>query len=442
MKSIDKIPTGKIKRASQLVKAGVKVGGNYVKHYGNKLIQPDLDRSQLDEANAEEIYNSLKHLKGSALKAAQMLSMDKHILPQAYLDKFSLAQFQVPPLSAPLVRKSFRQALGQNPEEIFDDFDAESVAAASIGQVHRARLGSQELAVKIQYPGVAESISSDLAIVKPIALRMFKLNAADVEHFFQEVKGKLIEETDYVLELQQSQAMASDSAPVPGVRFPRYYPELSGPRILTMDWMEGQQLSAFARSEASQASRNRVGQVLWDWYMFQMHRLRRLHADPHPGNFLVDAQEQLVAIDFGCIKAIPEDFYTPYFELSTPEVLADPEAVRSRLQALKLIEAQDSRAEQKRLVECFLEIGTLIARPYLQSSFHFGNDAFFKEINAMSERMARDPQLRQLINGRGSRHFLYVNRSFFGLYMLLHELRAEVETQHFLDLFSISLPQA
>jgi len=431
MKSIDKIPTGKIQRASKLVQTGVKVGGNYLKYYGEKLTQPDLDRSKLDEANAEEIYNSLKSLKGSALKAAQMLSMEKNILPQAYTDKFSLAQFQVPPLSAPLVRKTFKQYLGHPPETLFDHFEAESVAAASIGQVHKAHKDGQALAVKLQYPGVAESISSDLAIVKPIALRLFNLSADDVEHYFQEVKAKLLEETDYGLELRQSQAMVEACRHLPGLRFPRYYPDCSSTRILTMDWMDGEQLSHFAERNPSLSERTQVAQTLWDWYMFQMHQLRLIHADPHPGNFLVDAQQQLIAIDFGCLKSIPADFYTPYFDLSSPETLANRERLLSCLEQLEILRPSDSAEDRAYLAQTFWEMGTLISRPFYQERFDFSDDAFFAQINEMGERFGRDSRLRKLSSGRGSRHFLYVNRTFFGLYMLQHSLRAEIDTQQY-----------
>jgi hypothetical protein len=91
---------------------GFKVGGNYVAYYGEKIVNPSLNRDKLNESNAEDIYDGLKNLKGSALKVAQMLSMDKSIMPQQYVDKFSLSQFSVPPLSAPLVRKTFKKYLG------------------------------------------------------------------------------------------------------------------------------------------------------------------------------------------------------------------------------------------------------------------------------------------------------------------------------------------
>ncbi|MEM0932844.1 MAG: AarF/ABC1/UbiB kinase family protein, partial [Bacteroidota bacterium] len=97
MKTLDSIPTSKIERAGKLVKTGVKIGGNYVKYYGKKLVNPEVTKEELNENNAEDIYDGLKSLKGSALKVAQMLSMEKNLLPRAYVEKFSLSQFSVPP---------------------------------------------------------------------------------------------------------------------------------------------------------------------------------------------------------------------------------------------------------------------------------------------------------------------------------------------------------
>ncbi|MGB8704257.1 MAG: AarF/UbiB family protein, partial [Gillisia sp.] len=215
MKTIDKIPTGKLGRTGKMVQTGVKIGGNYLKYYGKKAFDSEFSREELDENNASDIYDGLKSLKGSALKVAQMLSMEKSLLPSAYVEKFSLAQFSVPPLSAPLVRKTFKKYNGKYPEELYDTFATHSVNAASIGQVHQAVKYGKKLAVKIQYPGVADSISSDLAMVKPIATRMFNLQGKDSEKYFQEVESKLLEETDYVLEVKQSKFISEACSHIP-----------------------------------------------------------------------------------------------------------------------------------------------------------------------------------------------------------------------------------
>ncbi|UAB86244.1 AarF/ABC1/UbiB kinase family protein [Zunongwangia sp. SCSIO 43204] len=433
MKSIDKIPTGKIGRTSKLVQTGAKIGGNYLKYYSKKAFNKELTRDDLDRDNASDIYDGLKSLKGSALKVAQMLSMEKSLLPSAYVEKFSLAQFSVPPLSAPLVRKTFKKYNGNYPEELYDEFTSQSVNAASIGQVHRATKNGKKLAVKIQYPGVADSISSDLAMVKPIATRMFNLQGKDSEKYFKEVEGKLLEETDYILEVKQSKEISQACAHIPNLKFPQYYEELSSERIITMDWMDGQHLSDFAKSNKDQEKANKVGQALWDFYMFQMHGLKEVHADPHPGNFLVDKAGNLIAIDFGCIKKVPDDFYVPYFELAKKENINDPEFFNEKLYELEILRKDDTENEIRYFSALFHEMLNLFTSPFHSETFDFSDEGFWNSITKLSEKYSKDEELRKMNGNRGSKHFLYINRTFFGLYNLLHDLEAKVEINRFRD---------
>ncbi|NNC34537.1 MAG: AarF/ABC1/UbiB kinase family protein [Croceitalea sp.] len=431
MKTLDKIPTGKIERAGKLVKTGVKIGGNYVKYYGKKLVNPELSKEELNEDNAEDIYDGLKSLKGSALKVAQMLSMEKNLLPSAYVEKFSLSQFSVPPLSAPLVRKTFKKYLGKYPEDVFDTFERDSINAASIGQVHKATKDGKELAVKIQYPGVADSISSDLALVKPIAIRMFNLQGKDSDKYFKEVEHKLVEETDYILELKQSEEITNACAMIPNMEFPKYYSSLSSERIITMDWMKGSHLSEFAKTEFSDALGNKLGQALWNFYMYQIHGLRKVHADPHPGNFLVSERDTLIAIDFGCIKAIPDEFYIPYFELAKKENIANDAIFTKKLYELEILTPTDSARELEFFTALFKEMLTLFTSPFNEEQFDFGSDIFWAKIADLSKRYSKDEQIRKMNGNRGSKHFLYMNRTFFGLYNLLHDLKAKVKVNQF-----------
>ncbi|MFD1095316.1 ABC1 kinase family protein [Salegentibacter chungangensis] len=427
MKTIDKIPTGKIGRTSKLVKTGVKIGGNYLKYYGKKALDSKLTRDELDESNAEDIYNSLKSLKGSALKVAQMLSMEKNLLPTAYVEKFSLAQFSVPPLSAPLVRKTFKKYHGAYPEELYDTFATQSVNAASIGQVHQATKDGKKLAVKIQYPGVADSISSDLAMVKPIALSMFNMQGQDSEKYFKEVESKLLEETDYKLELQQSREISEACSAIGNLRFPKYYEELSSERIITMDWMEGRHLSEFAKLNTDQEKADKIGQALWDFYMFQIHGLKAVHADPHPGNFLVDKDTNLIAIDFGCVKRLPEEFYTPYFELTKKENFENTEFFREKLTELEILRPDDSEKETKYFSEMYYNMLSLFTIPLQAETFNFADDELLNSIAGLSERYSMDKELRRMNGNRGSKHFLYISRTFMGLYSLLNALGAKIK---------------
>lgn len=431
MKTLDKIPVNKIERAGQLVKTGFKVGGNYIAYYGEKIVNPSLTKEKLNENNAEDIYDGLKNLKGSALKVAQMLSMDKNIMPRAYVEKFSLAQFSVPPLSAPLVRKTFKKYLGIFPDELYDTFTPDSMHAASIGQVHRASKDGKSLAVKIQYPGVAESISSDLAIVKPFATKMFNLQGKDSERYFKEVENKLLEETDYELELRQGVSIAKACVAIANLRFPKYYPELSSKKIISMDWMEGEHLSEFTAHNQDRNLGDKIGQALWDFYMFQMHQLKQVHADPHPGNFLIDKEGNLIAIDFGCIKHVPEDFYIPYFELARPEIIDNPVIFKEKLYELEILRHDDSEKEIEYFSELFLQVLKLFTKPFQTDFFDFSDEKFFLEMAKLSEDFSKDSQLRKMNGNRGSKHFLYINRTFYGLYSLLHDLKARIDTENY-----------
>ncbi len=426
MKTIDSIPTSKIQRATKLVTTGAKVGVNYIKYYGDKIVKSeDEAKARLNKNNATDIYDGLKQLKGSALKVAQMLSMEKSILPQAYVEKFSLSQFSVPPLSPPLVIKTFKKYFGKTPDEVFDTFNATSVNAASIGQVHIAEKDGKQLAVKIQYPGVAESISSDLAMVKPIAMNMFNIKGKDSDKYFKEVENKLIEETNYILEMKQSKAMASDCSHINNLKFPDYYEAWSSERIITMDYMHGEHLSEFTAHNSNQEKANILGQALWDFYMFQIHQLKRVHADPHPGNFLISKETELIALDFGCIKTIPEDFYVPYFELAKEENINNKAYFVDKLYELEILREDDSKEELEFFTEMFHEMLSLFTQPFQQEIFDFSDAEFFGKIAELGERYSKSTDLKKMNGNRGSKHFIYINRTFFGLYNLMFDLKSQ-----------------
>ena len=436
MKTLDSIPTSKLERASELVKTGVKIGGNYLKYYGESLVGSDEAKERLNENNASDIYDGLKSLKGSALKVAQMLSMERNILPRAYVERFSLSQFSVPPLSGPLVKKSFKRYMNALPEDIFDTFDYNAINAASIGQVHRATRAGKDLAVKIQYPGVAESISSDLALVKPIALRMFNMGAKESEKYFKEIEEKLKEETDYLQELDMSVSITSQASHIPNLRFPNYYAEYSSKRILTMDWMDGIPLGAFVVSDFDATIAQSLGQSLWDFYMFQIHGLKAVHADPHPGNFLVNQNGELIVIDFGCIKEIPNQFYIPYFELANVSAMQDQDLFLSKLYELEMLVDSDGNDEVAYFTKLFREMLQLFTAPFNSDRFDFANPEFWEGIGRMAEFFSQDKTIRKMNANRGSKHFLYMNRTFFGLYNLLYDLKANIDTKAYLKYLS------
>ncbi|MBW8684568.1 ABC1 kinase family protein [Chitinophaga rhizophila] len=428
MKEQTNIPTGKVERASRFVTTGLKVGTNYLKHYTKKLIDPSISREELHADNAEDIYDTLSNLKGSALKVAQMLSMDKGMLPKAYTERFAMSQYSAPPLSGPLVINTFVKTLGKTPSQLYDKFDMQASNAASIGQVHKAEKWGKSLAVKIQYPGVANSVKSDLRIVKPFAIRIVGMNEVDMDKYFEEIEGKLLEETDYKLELQRSMEVSAQCAHIENLVFPHYYPELSSDRIITMDWLKGFHLKEFLDRNPSQEARDSIGQALWDFYQFQVHALKKVHADPHPGNFLMREDGTIGVFDFGCIKEIPEEFYVNYFLLTNKEILKDEVRRKEIYTALEMIHPSDTEKEVVFFSGLFQQMIDMLTLPFTQEEFNFGNESYFAEIYAYMDYLYNLKEVRESKVARGSRHSLYVNRTYFGLYSILSELKAKVIT--------------
>jgi predicted unusual protein kinase regulating ubiquinone biosynthesis (AarF/ABC1/UbiB family) len=423
------IPITKVQRATKFISTGAKIGGNYLKHYSKKLVDPSRNKDELHEDNATDIYNSLSQLKGSALKVAQMLSMDKNLLPTAYQNQFAMAQYSAPPLSFPLVVKTFESHFKKRPGEMFDSFTQAARNAASMGQVHEATLNGKKLAVKIQYPGVGESVKSDLAMVKPIALRMFKLNPVEYDEYIQEVQSRMLEEADYTLELQRSMNFSVKCKDIPNLICPVYYPEFSSPKILTMDWLEGKPLGEFLKSEKlSSMEANRIGQAMWDFYHFQIHQLKELHADPHPGNFIITKERKLGVIDFGCVKVIPSDFYPQYFQLLERDILSNKAKLEKAFYQLRFIYEDDSAKEKKFFIEVFSTLIELLGRPFRTPEFDFSDKAYFQSLFQFGEELTSMKELRESKKARGAKHALYINRTYFGLYNLLHDLKAKVDT--------------
>ena len=426
----ESLPTSKVARAARFAKTGLKVGANYVQHYAKRAVGADSAVADLHQANAEELYGTLSELKGSVLKVAQMLAMEKNLLPPAYAEQFRQAQYQTPPLSGPLVVKAFRDAFGRSPQEVFDEFDMSARQAASIGQVHAATKLGKALAVKVQYPGVGASIRSDLAMVKPVALRIMGLKEETLRPYLAEVETRLLEETDYKLELSRAQAIAAKCGHLHHLQFPTYYPALSAARILTMDWLPGQHLKEFLADAPSQVVRNQLGQALWDFYMYQLRELRQLHADPHPGNFLFSPTDggTVGVLDFGCVKDVPALEQQQFLALLAPETLGDPARLEALLTEANVLRPSDPPALRAMYLRTLTHSLGLVGRPFREATFDFGDPAYLKSLYALGDDLMQDEQLKQQREPRGSAHFVYLNRTYVGLFSLLTELGAVVRT--------------
>ena len=265
-------------------------------------------------------------------------------------------------------------------------------------------------------------------MVKPIALNMFKLNPVEYDEFIHEVESRMLEETDYALELKRSIELSAKSNHLKNIIFPTYYPEYSSEKILTMDWIEGKPLGEVLNSQIPQEERNKLGQALWDFYHFQMHTLKAVHADPHPGNFIITNDYRLGIIDFGCVKVIPENFYKSYFTLHDKDVLTDVKKRDKTFRELRFIHPEDTKKEEEFFRAIFIKLVDLLSRPFHAETFDFADDAYFDELYSFGEKLSTMKELRESKKARGVGEAVYLNRTYFGLFNILHDLKAKITT--------------
>ncbi len=197
-----------------------------------------------------------------------------------------------------------------------------------------------------------------------------------------------------------------------------------------MDWLEGKPLGEVLKSELPEGKGDVLGQAMWDFYHFQMHTLKAVHADPHPGNFIITNDYQLGIIDFGCVKVIPEGFYTLYFQLLESDILTNSAKQKKVFEDLRFIYPDDTAKEKELFSTLFVTLVELLGRPFRTEVFDFADDAYFNELYSFGEKLSTMKEIRDSKKARGVRDALYINRTYFGLYSLLHDLKAKIKTAY------------
>ncbi len=426
-------PSSKFERGKIFAKTGLRVGSNYAKHYVNSSIGKDSDKNELHKKTATEVFGEFTKLRGTALKIAQSMSMDQGFLPDEFADVMTQAQYKVPPINKAVVRSIIKQELGKYPEMLFKNFQPEAMAAASIGQVHRATLqDGTAVAVKIQYPGVRDTISSDLGLARTLFRRLVK-SGSNIDSYFDEVKETLLLETDYLFEgkqIEQFHERFSGSS----VITPRWIENLSSERVLTMTFIDGMHLGEYLEHNPSQEDRNHYGQLLWNFFHDQIEDNREIHADTHPGNFLFTPDKKLGVIDFGCVKKFPEDFFYNYLKLLPVHLKQDEEEIIELYKKLDVLQKDPSMDEnEKRYFEFCRDYGYIFSKPYENEKFDFGDPGYIAKIKGFTKNAPLSNQ------PRGNKNFIYSTRVHLGLYHLLMKLEAKISTKKSIDVVENAL---
>ena len=428
-------PASKLERSGLFAKTGLKVGKNYAQYLMDRATgaeDPEARKRELNTQNARDLFKEFTRLRGTALKLAQSMSLDTGLLPDEFMEVMAEAQYSVPPMNKALVRKRVRDGLGRFPELLFDEFEPEAMAAASLGQVHRARLDEgRTVAVKVQYPNVQETIESDLAVARTLFERL--IQGEDLDDHFEEVKARLQEETDYLHEAENVDHFAakydSDTLVIP-----RPVHELTSETVLTMTYVEGEHLDTFLDAEPDQETRDHFGQLLWDFLHEQVaSNARTLHADTHPGNFLFREDGRLGVIDFGCVKTFPQQFRDDMLRLYRARMVDDEDEIERLLYTLDILREDLPEDTQDKLRRFFDRYGSLIVEPYRQSSFDFSNPDFQARLQASFKAAS------ELRAATGSPHFIFLNKALVGVLNLLAQLGARVDTTESVSLLNEAL---
>ncbi|NOT55371.1 MAG: AarF/ABC1/UbiB kinase family protein [Deltaproteobacteria bacterium] len=323
-----RITKGRTKRALQVGSLTTSVGGSYV---WNALKRPFQSADQQDQSlfdlhlkNALRIVESSRELRGAFIKLVQMLSMRDDLLPLEVLNVLSVVQSSVPPMEYALIREQVKNELGKYPEQLFKRFEHEAFAAASLGQVHRATLkNGDDVVVKVQYPGVDETVVQDLKNLKALLHAFTRLTrdvlrqkSFDASEIYQEMEERLREELDYVHEANNLALFQRLFADDDEVLIPRVYPDMSSRRVLTMEYLDGYKLQDILAPGVEQTLKDWVSIKYFQMTWRQILEFGVLHTDPHPGNYLVTYHPKVAMLDFGSVRVFPEEIRKGYLTLA------------------------------------------------------------------------------------------------------------------------------
>ncbi|MDQ4129396.1 MAG: AarF/ABC1/UbiB kinase family protein [Actinomycetota bacterium] len=361
----DAIPTGRIRRTA---KVGSVLGSEGVRYAGTRAVNVARGRDRgLEEVEkrhreaAERMVDALGGMKGAAMKLGQLASfVDTGFLPDEfrglYQNRLGDLRTAAPAMPWRKVRGVLEEEWEQPPEELFEDFEPEAAAAASIGQVHRAVLpGGRRVAVKIQYPGVAEAVRADLQNAG-LLLRLAKALAPglDARAAASELRERVLEELDYEYEAHNQRSFARGYRGHPFIHVPEVVTRLSRGRVLVSDWVDG--LGFEEVKELPQPEKDRFGEIVYRFCFGSVYHLRHFNADAHPGNYLLLEDGRVAFLDFGMTKRVDPEQTALEVAAVDAVISHDPERLRTAMHDLGFV-SRPERLDAERLMDHVRAIG-------------------------------------------------------------------------------------
>jgi len=391
----------------------------------------DLAASLLTPGNAEMLARRLAVLRGPAMKLGQLISLSgEELVPEEFRRALDVLRSQGYSMPDSQLRRVLGREYGKGWQEKFAHFDFESVAAASIGQIHRARKhGGRELALKIQYPGVARSVDSDVDNLATLLRRLdFLPLQLDVPALASEAKRQLKLETDYESEARNLERYRKLVAVMPDVVVPRVDRTLTTRHVLAMDWIDGEPLEALASEAVPQARRNAVARTLYELMFRELFEFRFVQTDPNFANYLyLPATQQLALLDLGSAGEYPAALVASYRDVCRAMIAGDDTALRAAMFAIGYAHPDDPEA----MIRNAADILRLACEPLV----HRGPYDFAGSGLAVR---ARDLGLAVAF-GKGLRSpppaTIFLHRKLVGTFLICAKLRARVNVHAIIERF-------
>ena len=414
-------------RASRYAKVGAQVGGVAARMAGAKLMGVALG----DRSNAVALAQALGGLKGPLMKVAQLVATIPDLLPPDYAEELQKLQSDAPPMGAAFVKRRMQSELGPDWSSRFAQFDLKPSAAASLGQVHRARsLDDKALACKLQYPDMQSAVEADIKQLKILFTLHRQLDpAVDTSEIVKEIADRVREELDYRREAGHARLYQWMLRDQPLVRVPQVYENLSTDRLLALEWLEGQKLLAFKNH--SLAERNRIAEAMFRawWWPFSQYGV--IHGDPHLGNYTVFVEEGqpsgINLLDYGCIRIFPPSFVGGVVDLYRGLLENRPE------QVVHAYEVWGFKGLTHELIEILNIWARFIYAPLLDDRVRTVADGVSPAAYGRKEAFTVHKALKEKGPVTVPQEFLLMDRSAIGLGGVFLHLMAEMNFHHLFE---------
>jgi aarF domain-containing kinase len=419
------VPQGRLPRLFAMGSMSARVMAAYVAcRFRSLFLSPaerEAARAETHVRAAATLLAQMGYLRGAIMKVGQTLSTWPDLTPAPFGELLDRLHFEAPPMHYSLIREQIRRELGSTPEELFAEFEPEARAAASLGQVHQARLPSGiEVAVKVQYPGIGRTVRADLdnaiALLRPMR---FLSEWENTMATLREIRRELVAETDYRQEAARAEQVRQALADLPDVVVPRIHPSFSTERVLTMDLVRGLHPPAFLEQNPSQEDRDRRGEQILRVCLRLHYSHRLLVGDPNPGNWFFLPDGRLGVVDFGCFQPVQgTDWEVTLLGIAA---VRDPAAALDELLRVGTMLSEEQLRDEERM-----RVSRALAEWYLEpirheGPFDFGNGNYLSRGLALFREAMERGYTRQ-------RPFLtWQTRCFLGVRTLLHRLGARVD---------------